>query len=590
MTFAVTPLSLLQADVPNAGTFALRYPAGYSQGSGWDSDDHVLVDDRGNLYTTGFTVTFGASLIAITNTSLGILTGGRSFRLQAQRLLSEFEAVFLRPSGDTSGNTDYAAFQAVLTANDNASSRGVRMRALFVPGDYYFSGNPLAKKTVIVESLCGAYSTQINLVGAGRAFLTLAPAAAQEPVMGTRVRGFYIDGQAGGNDGLVIVNDPSVSMSACDFEELIFYTVRDGVNETSSAGNEFYNNRFANLQCIGPALTAFSRYAYSFTNGAYLKLEVLEFTGGSNAAYGLDIRGLNSSKLNDLHGDTVCFIDAPYSTIDKLTIETIAQTAPPQGICVIFNNLKRARDVKLLNVNGARCANGIKVVTAGMLIDGYNISGGSITNPLESNSVNSGTMLNATGSAGAGATAAQLAGWTFIDCPLMVTGGTRLSDGLAGAAGLGTPTVFHSGGIGANSATMGTDTTPIVTETYIAEVFIPANCTLTGVSVLNGSAVAGDMQIALADSSGAVVAQTASTAAAGTAAFQKVPFTATYAAKGPAKYYILLQNDNVANRFRSHAVGNFGASKKTGETFGTFTTVTPPTTFTANLGPVADVY
>jgi hypothetical protein len=154
------------------------------------------------------------------------------------------------------------------------------------------------------------------------------------------------------------------------------------------------------------------------------------------------------------------------------------------------------------------------------------------------------------------------------------------------------PTVWHSGGVGANSATMGTDTTPSVTETYIVEVFVPVNTTLTGVSVLNGSAVAGNMQISLATSAGVPItaAQTASTAASGTAAFQQVPFAAPYAAVGPAKYLILLQNNNTGNRFRSHAVGNFGASKKTGETYGTFTTVTAPTTFTTALGPVADVY
>lgn len=154
------------------------------------------------------------------------------------------------------------------------------------------------------------------------------------------------------------------------------------------------------------------------------------------------------------------------------------------------------------------------------------------------------------------------------------------------------PSVFHSGGNGAIAATTGTDTTPVVTETYIVEVFVPVNTTLTGVSVLNGSAVGGNMRISLATSAGVPIAAalTASAAASGTAAYQKVPFAAPYAAAGPAKYFILLQNNNIANRFRSHAVGNFGASKKTGETYGTFTTVTPPTTFTADQGPIADVY
>lgn len=184
--------------------------------------------------------------------------------------------------------------------------------------------------------------------------------------------------------------------------------------------------------------------------------------------------------------------------------------------------------------------------------------------------------------------------WTnpIITGPMSVSGVFTPTGGVAAAGGFAVPTVFHSGGLAPPTTTTGTDTTPVVTETYIAEVFVPHNCTLTGVSVLNGSAVAGNMQISLADSAGNPIAaaQTASTAASGIAAYQKVPFVTPYAAKGPAKYFILLQNNNVANRFRSHILGNFGASKKTAEVYGTFTAVTPPVTFTTGLGPIADLY
>lgn len=173
----------------------------------------------------------------------------------------------------------------------------------------------------------------------------------------------------------------------------------------------------------------------------------------------------------------------------------------------------------------------------------------------------------------------------------VITGKTLTpTGGIFAAGGFTLPTVHHSGGMAPPTTTTGTDTTPVVTETYICEVFIPANCTLTGISLLNGSAVAGNIVMALANSAGVIVAQTASTAASGTAAYQKVPFTSPYAAVGPAKYFILLQNNNVANRYRSHILGNFGASKKTGDVFGTFLTVTPPTTFTTGLGPIADTY
>jgi len=152
------------------------------------------------------------------------------------------------------------------------------------------------------------------------------------------------------------------------------------------------------------------------------------------------------------------------------------------------------------------------------------------------------------------------------------------------------PRCFHTGGITVTQTTDGNDTTPVTTETYIAEVFIPCGTLLTGIALFNGSAVAGNIKLGLADSTGAVVASTASTAASGTDAFQRVPFSSTYYATGPSTYYVLLQCNNTSNRFNSHIAGNFGASKKTSEVFGTLTTITPPTTFTTALGPIASLY
>jgi hypothetical protein len=77
------------------------------------------------------------------------------------------------------------------------------------------------------------------------------------------------------------------------------------------------------------------------------------------------------------------------------------------------------------------------------------------------------------------------------------------------------------------------------------------------------------------------------TAQSGTDAYQRVPFTAAYSEIGPGTFYILAQFNNTSARFNTHTLGNFGASKKTGETFDTFTTITPPTTFTTALGPIS---
>lgn len=162
--------------------------------------------------------------------------------------------------------------------------------------------------------------------------------------------------------------------------------------------------------------------------------------------------------------------------------------------------------------------------------------------------------------------------------------------GIEPASGLVAPVAWPSGGGAPATATTGTDTTPVVTETYVARVFIPLNVSLTGISILNGSAVAGNIMVALADSNGSVIASSASTAASGTAAYQAVPFSAITPVKGPGEYFILLQCNNTGYRFRSHAVGVFKAGKLTSQTYGTLPAFTPPTSFAADLGPIASTY
>lgn len=151
------------------------------------------------------------------------------------------------------------------------------------------------------------------------------------------------------------------------------------------------------------------------------------------------------------------------------------------------------------------------------------------------------------------------------------------------------PRCIHTGATPVKASTDGTDTTPVVTETYIAELLVPKAVRATGFGMFNGSAVAGNVKAILYNKDGKVVASSASTAQSGTDAFQRVPFSA--AVNLPAgTYYVGLQFNNTSARFNSHPVGNFGASKKTGEVFGTATTITPPTTFTADLGPMGGLY
>lgn len=172
-----------------------------------------------------------------------------------------------------------------------------------------------------------------------------------------------------------------------------------------------------------------------------------------------------------------------------------------------------------------------------------------------------------------------------------VIGITRTAGGVSAVSGQTvSPRVIHTGGITVTQTTDGNDTTPSVTETYLCELNVPYNCTITGIALFNGTAVAGNVTAYLYDSAGVNLGASASTAQSGTDAFQRFALSAAYSAKGPATYVVGFQFNNTSARFNSHIVGNFGASKKTGETYGTPTTVTAPSTFTTALGPIASLY
>lgn len=172
-----------------------------------------------------------------------------------------------------------------------------------------------------------------------------------------------------------------------------------------------------------------------------------------------------------------------------------------------------------------------------------------------------------------------------------VTGATTFTGGVVASAGQ-----FTNFGRAYDGLTTGTSTTPSATVVYMSQVWVPANATITGVKVNNGATVGTDKYIvALFNSSGAAVANstTAGTTTAGADAYQTIAFTGTYAAKGPAVYWIGLYVNGTTDRFRSIAAGGEGrglAGSVTTQTFGTVATVVLPTTFTADKGPVAFLY
>lgn len=165
--------------------------------------------------------------------------------------------------------------------------------------------------------------------------------------------------------------------------------------------------------------------------------------------------------------------------------------------------------------------------------------------------------------------------------------GQRIEVATGNPSAAASPRLVHTGGKPAMLNSEGNDTTPSVTEMYLAEIYVPGNVTTTGVALFNGSAVAGNVTAALYDGAGKFLGASASTAQAGTDVYQLIPLALTLT---PGTYYVAAQFDSTSARFNSHIFGTFGAGKLTGQTYGTLPTVTVPSTFTTALGPIASLY
>jgi len=149
-------------------------------------------------------------------------------------------------------------------------------------------------------------------------------------------------------------------------------------------------------------------------------------------------------------------------------------------------------------------------------------------------------------------------------------------------------------GTGVLLATAGNDNACTNGDVYWAPIFIPCNTTITGIAYLIGSVGGTDKVIAaLYSSTGTLLANSAlAGATVGTAAnMQAVDFTATYAAKGPALYYVALQFNGTTAKFRTHTIpGMKFVTGSVAGTFGTLAAITPGTTYTANKAPIAVTY
>lgn len=155
------------------------------------------------------------------------------------------------------------------------------------------------------------------------------------------------------------------------------------------------------------------------------------------------------------------------------------------------------------------------------------------------------------------------------------------------------------------AATSGTDTACTNGTVYVGRIRVDAPCTATGLQYLIGSVGGTDKVIAsLYDESGNLLRSSAAAGATvGTAAnAQQVAFAldgdgeaATTIDLEPGFYWVGLTFNGTTAKFRSvpaHCqVGTNVLGNGLSQTFGTIdTTITPPTTFTADKVPVASLY
>lgn len=197
--------------------------------------------------------------------------------------------------------------------------------------------------------------------------------------------------------------------------------------------------------------------------------------------------------------------------------------------------------------------------------------------------------------------AVTISGASTLSSTLAVTGAHTATGAITpngGIAQTSTAKQTRWGTFPVTTATDGTDTACDDGSIWAASIYIPDNCTLTGIEYLVGSVggnVADKVVAGLYSDQGALLANSdLAGATVGTAAqLQQVAFTATYAAVGGKKYIIAVQFNGTTAKFRSiPAYTSQGTLRvKQAGTFGTLAALSPlPTALTADVGPIASTY
>jgi hypothetical protein len=155
-------------------------------------------------------------------------------------------------------------------------------------------------------------------------------------------------------------------------------------------------------------------------------------------------------------------------------------------------------------------------------------------------------------------------------------------------------TSFYTGNAGnVLNVSSGFNRAPVAGSIYWAALMIPYNTLITGLCFSAGTVGGTDNWIsAFYDSSGTLLAKSASTAAPASANKKLFPFAGgPITVNGPSIYYAAVQSNGTTATILTFGISveTFGTGSQTG-VFDTLASITPSSTYTNNVGPFASTY
>jgi hypothetical protein len=175
----------------------------------------------------------------------------------------------------------------------------------------------------------------------------------------------------------------------------------------------------------------------------------------------------------------------------------------------------------------------------------------------------------------------------------LTVAGTLATTGGASAVGA-FPWVWAAGYVPV-ATTTGNNTTVGANTQYVGPVWVEANTTITGVAFLIGTTGGTDKAIvALYNNAGTLLANS-SVSGSGTtvgtgSTLQSIAFSGTYAAIGPARYWVSVQYSGTTAKLQTVPLGTAFCATGTNATATPAASFTVPTSFNANVCPVASLY